>query len=174
MSSVFQLTGTTDRPRLRPGERPRWLDVSNDRGSFDDWRREAANAAIAVDVWVALLLELQLVMDDLRPLGDPAELLRNAVESDSSVLHLCASEPLRSWPHQLSDPRSAHDDLPELLLPERVALRLPGGAQLGPRLNPELFDLARSCERRAASQCRTLESWALSAVISGLWDASSG
>lgn len=169
MSSVFQLSSAADRPRLRPGERPYWFDAGADSASFERWRTEAERAGLVVDAWVALLLELELVMDDLRPLGNPEELLRSAVEADSSLLHLCSSKALRTWSDS-PGARPCHDDLPELLLPERLAMRLPHGTPLGSRLNPELTDLARACERRAAVQCRTLESWVLSTVIAGLPD----
>lgn len=167
MSSIFQLASASDRPRLRPGERPCWLDATADRAAFDEWRRGAAEAALTVDAWVALLLELDLVLEDLRPLGGE-ELLRSAVGVDPVLRHLCSSEALRGWPAPIASPHSAHDDLPELLLSERLALRLRPGAPLSPRIRPQLFELAEACERRAASQCRTLEGWALSTVIADL------
>jgi len=165
MSSVFQLTSTADRPRLRPGERPHWLDVEADRDSFDTWRSAARDRGVPVDVWVSLLVELDLLFEDLRRLGEPKELLRAALDRDQGVHHLCRSERLRAWPVELMESASTHDDLPELLVPERVALRLTPGSSLDPRLDGELFELAYECEAQAAARCRTLESWGLSEAL---------
>ena len=56
-------------PRVRPGERPVWCDASVESSSWGRWRAAAAASGLGLDVWVALLLELRFVRDDMLAAG---------------------------------------------------------------------------------------------------------
>lgn len=154
-------------PRLRPGERPAWWDAGRDRWAFASWRAEARAAGMGLDAWVGVLLEFELVIEDLADLPDPLATLRRAVAAEHDQARLGPASPLRDWaatdfatymPQQ-------DDELPELLLAERLTARLMPGASLAPRLHPNHLALARACDRRAAAHGRTLESWALRVAL---------
>lgn len=151
--------------RLRPGERPIWWDATPDRDSFDLWRKEAAAAGVPVDAWVSLLLEFDFVLDDLPESLRPLELLAGTVSAGSEVHEVSFSPALRSWLEPGSLPPHFRDELPELAVPQRIAIRLRPGSVLAPRIRPELFALASECDREAARHARTLESWALSIAV---------
>src|SRR4051812_4768226 len=51
--------------RLRPRERPTWLEVSTPAPVMRRWRTAAAAAGLSVDVWIALKLEWSLVREDI-------------------------------------------------------------------------------------------------------------
>src|SRR6185312_7943790 len=156
---------TGDSYRLRPGERPIWWDATRDRDSFDLWRKEAAAAGVVVDAWVSLLLEFAFVLDDLPASLHPVELLAGTVSAGSNVREVSFSPALRRWTEPRSPAPHFRDELPELAIPQRIAIRLRPGSALSPRLRPELFDLALECDRHAARNARTLESWALSVAV---------
>lgn len=151
--------------RLRPGERPIWWDASPDRDSFGLWREEAAHAGLSVDAWISVLLEFDLVLDDMPLSLQPLDLLAAAASARSTVLELSFSPALRSWIEPGPSAADTLDELPEIALPQRIAIRLSPGSSLNSRLKPELIDLALACDRRAASHARTLESWALSVAV---------
>jgi hypothetical protein len=151
-------------PRLRPGERPAWWDASADRHTFDRWRAAADAAGLAIDAWAALLLELDLVLDDLASLPDPERFLERALAAEDGVGRLGPPGSLRSWLAGELKPDEI-DELPELVLPERLVVRLTPGAPLAPHLRSERIEFARACDRRAALHGRTLESWALRVAL---------
>src|ERR1051326_2447855 len=51
--------------RLRPCERPAWVDIRLSYEECSEWRRRAAASGLSVDVWVALQVELTLVVEDI-------------------------------------------------------------------------------------------------------------
>jgi hypothetical protein len=150
--------------RIRPGERPYWWDASADADAFDTWRGAASESGIGVDAWAALLVEFDLVLGDLgeRPVAG-CRLLSAAVRGD--IARLGPATDLRQW---LAEGHMACgiDELPELLLPERLACRLTPGERLSDRLRPERAGLALACDRQAALVGRTMESWALAIALS--------
>jgi len=151
-------------PRLRPGERPAWWDASADRDAFGRWRAAADAAGLAIDAWAALLLELDLVLDDLAALPDPERLLERSLAAEDDLRYLGPSGALRGWLALDLEPDEI-DELPELVLPERLVARLTPGSPLDPHLRSERIGLARACDRRAALHGRTLESWALRVAL---------
>ena len=151
--------------RLRPGERPTWWHANVDREHFVAWRAVAAQQRVCVDVLVSLLVEFDLVLADLREASaDPRELLACALTQPIDLRRLGPAGRLRDWPASAS-PFDEVDELPELVLPERLAARLAPGTSLAPRLDLDRADLAMACDRRAAEHGRTLESWALRAAL---------
>jgi hypothetical protein len=160
--------------RTRPGERPLWWDAAADRAEWAAWRTESSRAGLALDIWVSLLLEARLVVDDLHAAGiaKPTQVLRDSVSTGARETRLAPTPELRAWAADLSpddiDGQAAGrhpDELPELVLPARLASRLAPGACLAPLLNLELFGLARACDRAAALHGRTFESWALATAL---------
>lgn len=146
-------------PRLRPGERPNWWNARADTRAFATWRKHALDTGLSVDVWVALLLELDLVLDDLALGRRSTADLAAMAEAAGNVLQLGPASPLRGWLGRVD--AVVEDELPDLLLPERVAIRLTPGQPLADVVVPERISLALACDRRAALAGRTLESWAL-------------
>lgn len=151
--------------RLRPGERPTWWHTEVDRAHFPAWRATAAQQRLGVDVLVSLLIEFDLVLADLREASADAEaLLASVLAQPSDVLRLGPAGALRGWLGSAS-PFDDSDELPELVLPARLAVRLAPGTSLAPRLHLDRVGLAIACDRRAAEHGRTLESWALRAAL---------
>jgi hypothetical protein len=151
--------------RLRPGERPTWWHADIDREHFPAWRATAAQQRLGVDVLVSLLVEFDLVLADLRPAStDPEALLASVHARPSEVRRLGPASALRGWLASAL-PIDGSDELPELVLPERLAVRLTPGTSLVPRLRFDRVGLAIACDRRAAEHGRTLESWALHAAL---------
>jgi hypothetical protein len=150
--------------RLRPGERPAWWDARTDRAQFEVWRAAAGDANLSVDVWMSLLLEFDLVLSDLQGLDDPIGLLERATQ-EGDLHRLGPWTELRNWLEGAAIASTGADELPELLVPERIAARLTPGLELSSRLRPRYFELARACDRCAALQGRTMESWALQTAL---------
>jgi hypothetical protein len=151
--------------RLRPGERPTWWRACDDRQHLDAWRAAAAAHRLPVDALVAVLLEIDLVADDLRRADlDPIPLLTYLSARPDAVGRLGPAGALRSWLAPAALPEDT-DELPELVLPERLVARLTPGSPIAPRLGLDHVELALTCDRCAAAQGRTLESWALHAVL---------
>jgi hypothetical protein len=162
VATIDPLSSST--PRLRPGERPAWWDARADQTQFEAWRAAARDASLSVDVWIALLLEFDLVLSDLQGLDDPVGLLERATHGGG--LHRLGSwTELRKWLEGTAVATTGVDELPELLVPERIAARLTPGLELAGRLRPRYFELARACDRCAALQGRTMESWALQTAL---------
>jgi hypothetical protein len=155
---------SSNAPRIRPGERPAWWDARADRTQFGAWRAAAEDAHLSVDAWISLLLEFGLVLSDLQDLEDPIGLMEMATQEEG--LHRLGSwTELRKWLAEEAVVRANVDELPELLIPERIAARLTPGLELAGRLEPRHFELAKACDRCAALQGRTMESWALRAAL---------
>lgn len=150
--------------RIRPGERPFWWDASGDADAFDAWRCAAGESGLGVDAWAALLVEFDLVLQDLAEQPETGCRLLSA-EVDGDIARLGPATDLRHWLAE-QNAACAIDELPELLLPERLACRLMPGERLRDRLRPERAGLALACDRQAALSGRTMESWALAIALS--------
>jgi hypothetical protein len=84
---------------------------------------------------------------------------------EKSRRHLGSWTQLRGWLVEEAVVSADADELPELLIPERIAARMAPGLELAGRLRARYFELARACDRCAAMQGRTMESWALRAAL---------
>jgi hypothetical protein len=119
---------------------------------------------VSVDALVAALVELDFVREDLDGVVvDPIAFLSVACDDAPGLAMIGVGAGLAAWLDARDDAGGA-DELPDVLLPERLAVRIPPGAPLHSRLAFDLTALALACDRCAAAQGRTLESWALRAA----------
>ena len=122
---------------------------------------------MGVDTLIAALIEFDLVLTDLRALTDePQRILQAALARDAHIGRLGPGGPWRDWLSPAAQPY-AFDELPELVLPERLIARLTPGGSLNARVRLEHALTALACDRAAARNGRTLESWALHAALRG-------
>jgi hypothetical protein len=150
--------------RVRPGERPVWIELRVDEDEARAWQRNAAAAGLSVDVWIALQAEWSLVARDLAHQDVLERLLRRArVAAEEPAL--APTEELRRWLSFLrrgSVPK-AENDLPSVAVPARIVARL-APAMLVVELRrsaAEALDPAAVVVERAASlHGMTMEAWA--------------
>jgi hypothetical protein len=147
--------------RLRPGERPAWIELELGYEERAAWRHLAAASGLSVDVWVALQVEWTLVVEDIG-----AERSKRVVErarATAASPTLAPTEELRTWVAYLRASRAQSDDLPSLALPQRLLARLHPAdieRQLRARLAEASIDDAAAVELAAANVGMTLEAWA--------------
>jgi hypothetical protein len=160
--------------RLRPGERPCWLELPLSDEEIAGVRQRAAPTALVVDARIALLLEATLVDRDLRAAGAPAlELLHEQALAEGERAALAPTQELRTWVAMLRDDGTkspAPDELPCLALPIRVVTRIPPAVRTEQLLeaahdDSDRIELAVACETAAALVGRTLESWAYAVAL---------
>jgi hypothetical protein len=147
--------------RLRPGDRPHWVELSIGYEEQAEWRRLAARHGLSADVWVALQVEWTLVIDDIG-----AEAAADVVERAGALAAapmLAPTAELRSWVAYLAGGGIPSDDLPSIALPERLVARLRpadlerelrGRSQTSSAVEAITVDIA------AANAGMTLEAWA--------------
>jgi hypothetical protein len=147
--------------RLRPGDRPQWLDAPVAVEVLVRWRGAARKAGLPVDAWVALLLELELVVEELSELFEPV------LESAAHVLktpRLAFGDSRRRWVRQLTESSAPddNDELPSLALPSRLLVRVPPNEQVSRFLPIEHGDLeaAKTLDLAAIGEGLTMEAWA--------------
>jgi hypothetical protein len=152
--------------RLRPCERPAWIEVGLNYEERDEWRQRAADSGLSTDVWVALQIEWTLVVDDLDP-ERAARVLARA-RTDAVLPALAPTEELRSWAsHLVARSGPVTDDLPSVALPQRVLARLRPGeldSDLRTRVGRGVLEDAVTVEVAAAKAGMTLEAWAYRAA----------
>jgi hypothetical protein len=146
--------------RLRPGDRPQWLEAPVADEVLLRWRGAARKAGLPVDAWVALLLELELVVEELSELYEPV--LESAVRMLRTP-RLAFGDSRRRWVRQLTE-SSAPDDsdeLPSLALPSRLLARVPPNEQASRFLSIEGGDLdaAKTLDLAAIAEGLTMEAW---------------
>lgn len=149
--------------RVRPGERPMFVDVPT--ATAERWLAGARAAEVVLDCWVAVCLERRLIERALRPARPQIVAAFDEACQSSPLALLAPSEPLRAWRHQLA---ASVDAVPatSVVLPERVAVRARG----------ELFDpcptewgrRALRWEHEAAGHGETMEAWALRLAVAVL------
>lgn len=148
--------------RLRPCERPAWVELGLSYEERAAWRRLAAESGLSVDVWVALQVEWTLVVEDIG--RELAELVVERAKASAALPTLAPTEELRSWvAYLLARSGTPTDDLPSLALPERLLARLrPADLayELRARSAGASVDDAVAVELAAASVGMTLEAWA--------------
>lgn len=178
MSPVTATHQRTDRAsrigRLRPGERPCWLELPLSDYEIAELREHAARRELPVDARVALLLEAQLVDRDLRAAGAPAlDQLHEQALADGQRDALAPGPELRTWIEMLRGNRGAAaeaDELPCLALPTRLVTRIAPIARTNEVLQAASDDTNRvevavACDLAAALVGRTLESWAYAVAL---------
>jgi transposase-like protein len=147
--------------RLRPAERPQWLEAPVAAEVLSRWRSTARAAGLPVDAWVALLLELELVVEDLSELYDPV--LEHAV-GILSTPRLAFGDARRRWVRQLTEGSAADDsdELPSLALPARLLARVAPSEQAARFQSLERGDLdaAKTLDLAALAEGMTMEAWA--------------
>lgn len=167
--------------RLRPGERPCWLELALSDEETGDLRRRAGREGLPSDVYVALSLEARLVDRELQAAGGPAlRELREQARAEGQRAALAPTPELRAWVAMLRGNCSCElpDELPSLALPTRLVMRLEPRARVSEVLaaardESELIELAVACDLAAALAGRTLESWAYAASLTRMASASS-
>ena len=174
-ADLHLVPGATDRApaveltsfRLRPTERPEWVDVGATPAEVRTWTQEAAGLGLSVDVSVAIKLEWALVQRDL-----PVECLDAVVAEarrETESARLAPSDELRRWLRFLARGQQldAEHDLPSVALPARVVARI-APAMLRSSVVAaanEALDLdALVVERAASLNGMTMESWAYRAL----------
>jgi len=147
--------------RLRPGDRPQWLEAPVADEVLLRWRGAARKAGLPVDAWVALLLELELVVEELSDLYEPV------LESAAHMLktpRLAFGDSRRRWVHQLTESSGPddNDELPSMALPSRLLARVPPNEQVSRFLSIEHGDLeaAKTLDLAAIAEGLTMEAWA--------------
>lgn len=148
--------------RLRPCERPAWIELELSYEERIEWRRLAAASGLSVDVWVAVQVEWTLVVEDIGT--ELAERVVESARAAAAVPKLAPTEELRSWIASLHATSVApSDDLPTLALPQRLLARLRPSdleRELLARSIESSVDDAIAVELAAASVGMTLEAWA--------------
>lgn len=148
--------------RLRPCERPAWIDLRLSYEERAEWRCRAAASGLSVDVWLALQVEWTLVVEDIG-----MELSEHVVErakAAAAMPTLAPSEELRSWvTYLLAGSGTPTDDLPSLAMPQRLLARLRPAdleTELRARSSGSSVDDAVPVELAASCVGMTLEAWA--------------
>src|SRR5215218_9639689 len=150
--------------RLRPGERPVWVDLQLTTTDARQWRERAAEYGLPTDVWLGLLVEYEIVCSRLRQVGGD-ELISAVLALAEGVLaarQLAPTPELRRWLDQL-DGTELVDDLPSVVIAARLLMQLPhddrpdairAAAQSGNERQALVLD------RAAARLGQTPEAWA--------------
>lgn len=149
--------------RLRPGERPAWIEVELADDLLRASIQRAALVGVSVDVAFALQLEWSLVATDIG-----AESSSDVVRRGEQLLggdRMAPTPELRQWLGYLTGgpEAAAEHDLPSLALPSRVLARIPPGkrsAAIEAAAGGLVEEAALVVERAAATVGMTMESWA--------------
>jgi hypothetical protein len=160
--------------RLRPGERPFWLELPLSDDGIAELRWRAARAGQPVDALVALALEARIVDCELRAAGAiTLEALHEQALAEGNRAVLAPTSELRAWVSMLrgsSNGPAAPDELPSVALPMRLVARVEPVARIREVLaaadaDAASLDLARACDLAAALAGWTLEAWAYAAAL---------
>jgi len=148
--------------RLRPCERPAWIELELSYDERAEWRRVAAASGLSVDVWVALQVEWTLVVEDIGT--ELAEHVVERAKAAAALPTLAPTDELRSWvAYLLVRGSTPTDDLPSIALPQRLLARL-HPAELERELRARSAECsledAVAVELAAARAGMTLEAWA--------------
>jgi hypothetical protein len=169
--SIGSLPPASVCPRLHPGERPVWIDVSLWEARWPRWRSEAEKRGLPLDAIVSVAVEFSLLEGELRSAGQDAALadLEKAVHLELSECRLAPSDELRLWVDRLlgrSTGPFRNDELPELVLPQRVTQTPRWREALDDAATLESLDLAVGAEVAASRQGLTIEGWMLRRALS--------
>jgi hypothetical protein len=157
-------------PRVRPGDRPVWVDLPLTTAQATKWRARATAVRLPLDVWLGLLLEYHLIHERLLQLGgtELSRAVSESVNTTSEAPRLAPTVELRLWIEQLDGSDRARDDLPSVVLPARLLAQLPHEG----RADAISVAAESGCEaeavgldRVAACNGLTAEAWAYLAAL---------
>lgn len=146
--------------RMRPGERPQWLEAPVSEDVQLRWRDAARKARLPVDAWVSLQLEHAIVIEELSDLYPPV--LEEAAHSLRTP-RLTVDDGRRLWIRQLTEGSACEsDELPSLALASRVLARIGPSERVTRLLAIEQGDTeaAKVLDAAAAIDGSTMEAWA--------------
>ena len=148
--------------RLRPCERPGWVDLRLSYEERTEWRCRAAATGLSVDVWLALQVEWTLVVEDIGT--ELSEHIVERAKAAAALPTLAPTDELRSWvTYLLARSATPIDDLPSLAMPQRLLARLRPAdleSELRARSSGSAVDDAVALELAASAVGMTLEAWA--------------
>jgi hypothetical protein len=138
-------------------------------GQPHDLRDAAAEAGVSVDAWLGVMIEYTAALKILeRALGsrDQARQRLSHALADRPVM-VAALPGWRRWQGYLGRRAVGRpDELPEVVLPERLIARGNGDVDVAGALSAAAdWPLARDCEIAACGSGRTLEAFMLQAVL---------
>lgn len=181
MKLIVKSLATHERPwagvdsvalRTRPGDRPAWLRLQADDEAFARLRSAAADARLPVDVVGALLVEWGLCESLF---AEPSvATVQQWAELALVEARLASTDDLRFWDQLLAGhgPISRSDELPELCLPQRLAVRLPRALSLA-ALDLTRLPVATLCDRAACRLGMAMETWLLRRALRSARDEES-
>ncbi len=155
--------------RCRPGDVAEWVRLELSPVQAEALREAAADASIALDVWLAVMVEFSISLSALRgPLGSldvaRVELARKAEVWPIEVARL---PEWRAWQSSFSRRLGPGcDELPEVVVPQRLLVRCGGAIDVAATLDyGGDWALARVCELAACGAGQTLEAFVLQAGL---------
>jgi hypothetical protein len=167
-------TTAPPRPRVRPGESASYVSLKLDPGDEGALRMRAARMEMSVDALVAVVVELLAVRGMLAELGVGADAAEGTPGQARRPRALPPTGPLRDWVNSLEggsgigpSPATATDELPQVLLPDRLEPRLrqlDAGTIVAAAGNATAA-LARRYDAEAAREGLTLTEWVLANAL---------
>jgi hypothetical protein len=153
--------------RVRPGDRPVWVDVTSDAASFAAWLEAASAHAMPVDAVVAMLAEAGLALRAAASAGIRPDALRAVAAGELEQPRLPPTADLRAWDLQLTGRGipTEDDELPELCLPARLLAQLDRPLRLAPITRQADVAGAALLDRAAARRGMTTEAWVLRTAL---------
>jgi hypothetical protein len=155
--------------RCRPGDVATWVRLDPSTGQAQALRDAAGSSGVSIDAWLAVMAEfaagLEVVAGALGSRAQARERLSRAV-SDLPVM-VAPLPGWRTWQGYLARRSPAgRDELPEVVLPERVIARGNGEVDLARALDAAGdWSLARDCELAACGRGQSLEAFMLTAAL---------
>jgi hypothetical protein len=132
-------------------------------------REAATEAGVSVDAWLAVMLEYTVALQILdSALGSPDHARKRLSEAVAGRPVMLAPLPgWRTWQAYLARRTpSGPDELPEVVLPERLIARGGGNIDVARALGGASdWSLARNCELAACGRGQTLEAFMLHAAL---------
>lgn len=157
------------RCRCRPGEVATWVRLDLSARQAEALRDAASSAGVSIDAWLAVIVEFTAGLDVLAgALGSRAGARARLMAAVGDQPVMVASLPgWRTWQGYLARRSYAgRDELPEVVLPERVIARGNGEVDLVRALDAAgEWSLARDCELAACGRGQSLEAFMLQAAL---------
>jgi hypothetical protein len=155
--------------RCRPGDVAEWVRLDLSARQADALRDAAAGVSVALDAWLAVMIEFSI---SLHGLGDAIGAVDDArawlsQEADRHPIDVAYLPDWRAWQASLSRRIApGPDELPEVVLPQRLIARCGGAVDVSVALNTVSdWALARTCELIACGRGQTLEAFVLEAGL---------